>query len=426
MKCLFIVITFSLNFVFTAFSQTCPTPPACTHTNQTGFTFSDGDVLCITTSSFNLGDLNGTIQAGQTATLYIAPGASVSIGNFNTSVVAGGTFNIINEGIWEQNNFTIKSHMVFNNCETGMIDVSGNIVIDTDGTLNNLGTVEALSGLNNNSNGEIYNSGLITINGDFNSDGAICGPDIGCGRFVVSGNSGNNANGTFGADSGNNDCGNLDLCSGGGSGFQNQSGTVGSGVSVCHPDAETGCGTILPVELISFQAKKQANNILITWQTTSETNNAYFLIERSFDGINFTTIGEIAGNGTISTIKKYDFVDTEAQEGLNYYRLNQVDYDGTSSLSKIITQKYISNLNLVVKIYPNPSYGREVYIKIENIKEAEEVKVKVYTAQGQEILNREILFQGDEIKIVEQLTNGVYFIELVTKEFNFKDVLIFN
>ena len=203
-------------------------------------------------------------------------------------------------------------------------------------------------------------------------------------------------------------------------------GNFGAGVTTCHPDAANNCGVILPVELISFQAKKQENNILITWQTTSETNNAYFLIERSLDGINFKTIGEIAGSGTVSTIKKYEFVDTEAQEGLNYYRLNQVDYDGTSSLSKIITQKFMSNLNLVVKIYPNPSYGREVYIKIENVKEVEEVKVKIYTAQGQEVLNQEMLFKGDEIKIAEQLANGIYFVELVTKEYSFKDVFIIN
>lgn len=95
---------------------------------------------------------------------------------------------------------------------------------------------------------------------------------------------------------------------------------------------------VLPVNLTSFEAKNIANNKNeLTFRTASETNNAYFEIERSADGSNFTTIGRVEGNGTTIEAKSYTFVDETAKKGVNYYRLKQVDNDGRYEYSMMKT-----------------------------------------------------------------------------------------
>lgn len=109
----------------------------------------------------------------------------------------------------------------------------------------------------------------------------------------------------------------------------------------------------LPVVLSYFTAKAGVNRVELKWQTLSEQNNDYFLIERSTDSKSFTTITKIAGQGTASNITNYTAVDYSPLAGTNYYRLKQVDKDGkvTDYDIKAVEFKLSDNL---VKIYPNP------------------------------------------------------------------------
>jgi hypothetical protein len=109
----------------------------------------------------------------------------------------------------------------------------------------------------------------------------------------------------------------------------------------------------LPVSLISFSAALQANGqVLVQWQTENETNNSHFSIERSADGIRYTSIGTVqafAANGR----GRYTFIDLQPVIGSSYYRLRQHDIDGAEKLHGVRIVN-IGDVNRMAIITPNP------------------------------------------------------------------------
>ena len=92
----------------------------------------------------------------------------------------------------------------------------------------------------------------------------------------------------------------------------------------------------LPIELLSFDAKRYQGNVKVNWKTASEINNDFFTIERSIDGENFDRISEVDGAGNSTHIISYFMIDTDYKNGINYYRLKQTDYNGSETLSEIV------------------------------------------------------------------------------------------
>lgn len=110
----------------------------------------------------------------------------------------------------------------------------------------------------------------------------------------------------------------------------------------------------LPVELMNFSGEVFDGSVRLKWRTASERNNKVFLVERSADMISFETIGSVDGNGTTQVFSDYNFEDRDPLQGMNYYRLKQVDEDGTFQYSKhIVIDRSESLRDLTV--YPNPS-----------------------------------------------------------------------
>lgn len=94
--------------------------------------------------------------------------------------------------------------------------------------------------------------------------------------------------------------------------------------------------TPLPIELISFNGEHSGNNNLLKWITATEINNDYFTLERSPDGIAFTGIAYTDGAGNSLQTNSYSYTDTHPENGANYYRLKQTDFNGSFSYSSII------------------------------------------------------------------------------------------
>lgn len=92
------------------------------------------------------------------------------------------------------------------------------------------------------------------------------------------------------------------------------------------------------VKLVSFSATWNARNVELTWTTASEENNDYFVIERSTDGRDFISLDEVKGNGNAAREHNYSFIDYQPSF-TNYYRLVQVDYDGTATTSEVVTAR---------------------------------------------------------------------------------------
>ncbi len=118
-----------------------------------------------------------------------------------------------------------------------------------------------------------------------------------------------------------------------------------------------------PVELISFEVKKEDNAICITWTTATEINNDYFTVERAADSGYFQAIGTVEGAGNSNEIRHYSFIDTEVlYADYLYYRIKQTDYDGTFTYSWI--EYLINGDKKELNVFPNPvSRGEDLTIQ---------------------------------------------------------------
>ena len=112
--------------------------------------------------------------------------------------------------------------------------------------------------------------------------------------------------------------------------------------------------TLLPVEFLSFDGKANKSDVALSWSTASELNSSHFVVERSSDGQSFEPLGQVMAAGMATTTTAYAFTDTDPGNGTNYYRLRQVDTDGTSQLTDIIAVRFGGSLTSG-KPYPNPA-----------------------------------------------------------------------
>jgi len=110
---------------------------------------------------------------------------------------------------------------------------------------------------------------------------------------------------------------------------------------------------VLPIELLNFEATLENSIVRLHWTTASEFNNDHFIVERSANGIEFGAWTNVSGAGNSSTIREYEVLDSNPLNGRSYYRLIQVDYDGQSSQSEVVT---VLNSEIETpNIYPNPT-----------------------------------------------------------------------
>lgn len=140
--------------------------------------------------------------------------------------------------------------------------------------------------------------------------------------------------------------------------------------------------TALPVELLYFNGENQNRKNYLYWATASELNNDYFLLQRSPDAVNWSTIETVKGQGTTDLTTYYGEVDPIPFD-VTYYRLIQVDFDGEREFSSIIVINQL-NEDLISEPYPNPS-NKIVFFKLGSEVHENELYTKVYNMLGQEI-----------------------------------------
>lgn len=116
----------------------------------------------------------------------------------------------------------------------------------------------------------------------------------------------------------------------------------------------------LPINLVSFEAIKQSNKALLRWTTSNEANSSHFIVERSADGMHYTSIGTVPARNTNGS-NYYNLTDIQPIAGLNYYRLKMVDKDNTFQYSPIRKINF-NNAGDDIMLYPNPVINSTLFV----------------------------------------------------------------
>jgi hypothetical protein len=175
----------------------------------------------------------------------------------------------------------------------------------------------------------------------------------------------------------------------------------------------------LPITMVKFYGESVNNDNILHWETATEINNVGFEIERSVNGINFSSIGFVtskATDGTSIQNLKYSFIDKKSLKGKSYYRLKQIDKDGRFVFSSIVTLT-IAELNqlLVATIYPNP-VADQLNIAIASPSN-QAVSITVNDVYGRIVSQKVIkVLQGNNNYSldVKSLPSGNYFMNVTT------------
>ncbi len=181
----------------------------------------------------------------------------------------------------------------------------------------------------------------------------------------------------------------------------------------------------LPVELTSFNFAISSNIITLFWETESETNNFGFEIEKSENSVNFYKIGFVSGQGTDVSTNKYRFDDFYTRTGSFYYRLKQIDYDGSFHYSSILKVDITPTTATLLQNYPNPfNPFTTITFQLPNV---ENVEIVIFNQTGQIIrrLAHEQMPAGfhqiiwDSINDNgETVATGLYFCRILAGEYS--------
>ena len=165
----------------------------------------------------------------------------------------------------------------------------------------------------------------------------------------------------------------------------------------------------LPVELTHFTAQKSTTTTDLHWRTATELNNSHFHVQRSGDSKRWENIGTVQGHGSTLEEQAYHFTDREPLPGLNYYRLEQVDYDGTVDYSKVVSVNFRDGGT--VAISPNPVADELRFTLPEGTDGT--VQLSIFDLTGRAWEQQALL---DGTVDVSGLRPGMYFVKLVSAQ----------
>jgi len=311
---------------------------------------------------------------------------------------------------------------------SGLLDIGGNVRIGGDLIMRNnsqtfiraCDTVIIEGDVNtndptNNSSLTIESCAVLIVKGDFemrnNFSGFIDG------QISVEGNfTGSNSAMMDGI-------GNIEIA---GFTILNNGASLFGSTTSCPSNCEYGSGVGLPITLSGFHADFiNENQILIEWETASEINNDYFIIEASENGYDFNEIDRVNGAGNSNKVENYQLLHhIERNSPLIYLRLTQVDFDGQSEQFPLIVVK--RNRQAIskqqVSIYPNPTSGEELFMDVSNLARGSYQGV-LMDMKGVELSSMNFYHdpkrtQSNGINLLEttpKLSKGLYFVKLIGK-----------
>jgi len=168
----------------------------------------------------------------------------------------------------------------------------------------------------------------------------------------------------------------------------------------------------LPIELLQLEGNCSAGKAVITWTTASETNNHFFTIEKSADGISFEAIATITGAGNSSSRLNYSYTDNSGMSAGSYYRLKQTDFNGQSRSFPMLYVAACSNPNSGVDVY---NQGSDEFTVLINNSIAGDYLITIYNTLGQAVTSQSVYAADGKYNAtirLENLRDAMYFVNI--------------
>jgi len=170
----------------------------------------------------------------------------------------------------------------------------------------------------------------------------------------------------------------------------------------------------LPISLLHFTATPNNNHTDLLWATATETQNAYFAVERSADGVHFDEITQVPGAGNSAVTKNYAYTDHSPLNGPNYYRLRQVDFDGAYSFSPV--RRVVFGEANGVRLQPVPA-TETLQVLLDKTTE-EDINWSVFDQSGRLVLDGQAAEETQQFDVdVQNLPQGIYMLRLTSGQF---------
>jgi hypothetical protein len=170
----------------------------------------------------------------------------------------------------------------------------------------------------------------------------------------------------------------------------------------------------LPIKLKDFVAVKRSNGVLVKWTTLSETNNKKFVVERAKDGQNFIPIAEVSPN----LARYYSVLDKAPALGINYYKLTQYDYNGTSESFGPIAIDYNLGLANGLTLFENPVKAKFT-LQSTSVDKQKQYTIRITDALGKRIKTLKVkgksLIDGHVVDVVG-LAAGIYTVDIMAAQ----------
>jgi trimeric autotransporter adhesin len=171
---------------------------------------------------------------------------------------------------------------------------------------------------------------------------------------------------------------------------------------------------LLPITLLSFNAALQTNKtVLVKWATAQEVNNKIFMIEKSIDGgVSFNTIGTVNAIGNSSLVSNYEFTDLSPQQGVNLYRLKQMDVDGKFTYSKVVAISLSQTKTNYYSLYP--TITNQLTTINTTTSSQKNIVVSIYNEASSLVQNGKYIIDKNHPATisVSNLKAGIYFVKI--------------
>ncbi len=159
----------------------------------------------------------------------------------------------------------------------------------------------------------------------------------------------------------------------------------------------------LPIELVYFDGNEQDGNVVLEWETASEINNQEYIIFRSANGIDYDTLGTVLGAGNSNELNDYKFTDSNPLPNINYYILEQVDFNHSYHEYPTISVQTSTDVQ-DLKLYPNPANDHLVVEFHEDLS----YQVLIYNLNGQEVITPIKKLFNHVVLNTQELPAGIY------------------